>query len=48
MLVLEPAVASAAQTSYLTLPVADRADVEKFLGDPSLAVRRTYKRRGFS
>ncbi len=46
ILVLEPAVVmSAAQASYLALPPADRARIEEFVGDPSTAVKRTYKRR---
>jgi len=34
-----------AQASYLALPTADRARIEEFVGDPSTAVKRTYKRR---
>ncbi len=46
VLVLEPAVVmSSAQASYLALPTADRARIEKFVDDPSTAVKRTYKRR---
>ena len=46
VLVLEPAVImSAAQAGYLALPAAERARIEKFVDDPSAAVKRTYKRR---
>lgn len=46
VLVLEPAVVmSAAQASYLALPATDRAHIEEFVGDPSTAVKRSYKRR---
>lgn len=45
VLVLQPAVImSAAQASYLALPAAARARIEEFVGDPSTAVKRTYKR----
>lgn len=46
VLVLEPTVViSGAQASYFMLPTVDRARIDKFLDDPSNAVKRTYRRR---
>lgn len=42
---LRPVSMSAAEASYLALPIADRARIEEFVDDPSTAVKRTYKRR---
>lgn len=46
VLVLEPAVVmSAAQASYLALPVEERERIENFAANPSGAVKRAYSRR---